>query len=119
MRTVYITLCLFALTFISCGKTPKEASWQYVGSYYCNYDVFQPSFYQTQTAVQVYYKPGNGNVVYYGVKDDSGNIMEQWAGPSSLNGFGTVNFNNFRQGNNIGIVALRIRDLPMQYWPAD
>ena len=57
--------------------------------------------------------------MYYGVKDDSGNIMEQWAGPSSLNGFGTVNFNNFRQGNNIGIVALRIRDLPMQYWPAD
>lgn len=119
MKNIYIAICIVAISLVSCGKSTKEVSWQYVGSYYCNYDVFQPSFYQTQTAVQVYFKPGQGNVVYYGVKDDSGNIMEQWAGPSSLSGFGTVNFSNFRRGNDIGVVSLRIKDLPIQYWPAD
>lgn len=55
MKNIYIAICIVALSLISCGKSTKEVSWQYIGSYYCNYDVFQPYFYQTQTAVPVYF----------------------------------------------------------------
>ena len=117
MKKTLLFLSMTLLILTSCGHTKQDSPWKYIGSYYCNYDVLQPSFCQTQTSVPVYYKPGDGNVVYYGVEDDSGNILEQWVGESAMYGFGTVNFQNFRRGNNIGVVSIKIKDLPCEYWP--
>ena len=117
MKNNLIALLAFLLLCIVGCSSKKSTSWTYIGSYYCNYDVFQPEFYQTKTSVEVYFKPGQGNVVIYGVKDDSGSIMATWAGPSSMLGSGTVIFHNFRRGNEVGVVTLKISDLPYIYWP--
>lgn len=123
MKTKILTIIVLSvisiLNFTSCATDTRSHSWKYVGTYYCNYDVFQPNFYQTTTLVEVYYKPYQGNVVYYGVKDDSGNIISSTAGPSDLHMGGHINFRNFKRGNDVGIISLRIEDLPVQYWPKD
>ena len=116
---VIVVSVISTLNLTSCATDTKSTSWKYVGTYYCNYDVFQPNFYQTTTLVEVYYKPYQGNLVYYGVKDDSGSILSTTAGSSDLHMGGHVNFRNFKKGNDIGIISLRIEDLPMQYWTHD
>ena len=66
MKNKLLALCFVPLLIMACGNQRQETSWKYIGSYYCNYDVYSPSFHQTQTSVQVYFIPGRANIVDYG-----------------------------------------------------
>ena len=115
-----IVLSIVGLCFASFSSGAQGGQWKYIGSYTCNYDAYGPNSYQAKIVAEIYYKPYNGGMVTYGIKDNSGNFIEVNVGISQMRTGGWVSFHNFqRSKDDIGTASIKISDLPDQYWPRE